>query len=249
MKTKKIIVAGMLVQECLCSRAAGREPAKVRAAKRKASSEAQQRMNAKYSWQKLELMLAANFLPGDLVVTLTYDDEHLPENRQAAAQRLKRFRRTLADLRKDRGQDLVMIWATEHKSDGGRWHHHCVINSTGEDYAEILRLWVWGRDVEIRPLVVGRGKNYESLARYMCKEARERCGLRSWIYTRSCRHPEVESFPVPDDTEIRAPEDATIVAEEIFRTEFGEFHFVKYLAADPQELRGRRPRAKHRRRR
>ena len=55
---------------------------RARASKRKLSSEAQKRMNAKYSYQKLELMLAANFLPGDLVVSLTYDDRHLA---QAAA--------------------------------------------------------------------------------------------------------------------------------------------------------------------
>ena len=68
---KKILTAGALVKEVIYTRAAGREPAKVRAAKRKASTEAQQLMNAKYSWQKLELMLAANFVPGDLVVTPT----------------------------------------------------------------------------------------------------------------------------------------------------------------------------------
>ena len=248
MKTKKIIVAGMLVQECVYSRAGGRESARVRAAKRKASTEAQQRMNAKYSWQKLELMLAANFLPGDLVVTLTYDDDHLPETRTAANAKLKIFRRMLKELREDRGQDLIMIWTTENKSDDGRWHHHCVINATGEDYTEILRLWVWGRDIEIKPLKVGKEKNYESLARYMCKEARERPGLRSWSYTRSCRHPETETFPVPDSTDVQAPEGSTIVAETVVRTEFGEWHFVKYIAADPQELRRHRPRAKHRRR-
>ena len=249
MKTKKIIVAGMLVKEAVYSRAASNESARVRQAKRKASTEAQMRMNAKYSWQKLELMLAANFLPGDLVITLTYGDEHLPESRAVANNRLKRFRRMLADLRRDRGQDLRMIWTTENKSDGGRWHHHCVINGTGDDYAELLRLWVWGSDVEIKPLKVNREKNYESLARYMCKESRERPSLRSWSYTRNCRHPEIETFPVPDDTKVNVPEDATLISEESVRTEFGEFHLVKYLAIEPQQLKGRRPRAKHRRRR
>ena len=249
MKTKKIIVAGMLVQECVYSRAAGRESPKIRAAKRRASTEAQARMNAKYSWQRLEMMLAANFFPGDLVITLTYDDEHLPETRARANEKLKRFRRTLADLRHDRGEHLVMIWTTENKSDGGRWHHHCVINSTGEDYSEILRLWVWGADVQIEPLKVSKEKNYESLARYMCKEARERPGLRSWSCTRSCRKPEVETFPVPDDTDVRVPEDATLIADAAVRTEYGEFHFIKYLATEPQRLKGRRPRAKHRARR
>lgn len=244
---KKILTAGALVKEVIYTRAAGREPAKVRAAKRKASTEAQQLMNAKYSWQKLELMLAANFVPGDLVVTLTYDDDHLPADRAAANARLKKFRAELNRIRKDRGQEMRMIWTTENKIGAGRWHHHIVVNTTGDDFAEITRLWDCGVDLEISRLQVDREKNYESLARYMCKEARERPGLRSWSYTRSCRHPEVEVFPVPDDTELAAPEDAILMEDVAKRTEYGTFHYIKYLAATPVMLRRQRPRA-HRRR-
>ena len=58
-KTKKIIVAGSLVVEALYSRAQRTDSPKVRAAKQRASSEAQARMNRKYSYQRLELMLAS----------------------------------------------------------------------------------------------------------------------------------------------------------------------------------------------
>ena len=244
---KKILTAGALVKEVIYTRAAGREPAKVRAAKRKASTEAQQLMNAKYSWQKLELMLAANFVPGDLVVTLTYDDEHLPKTREAAVARLKKFRADLTAARRQRGQEMRMIWTTENATGIGRWHHHVVINTTGDDYAEIARLWDCGGELEIRKLQADREKNYESLARYMCKEARERPGLRSWSYTRSCRHPEVEVFPVPDDTELAAPEDAILMEDVAKRTEYGSFHFIKYLAADAKTLRRQRPKPRRRR--
>lgn len=244
MKMKKILVAGPLVKEVIYTRAAGAERPKVRAAKRKASTEAQELMNAKYSWQKLELMLAANFVPGDLVITLTYDDAHLPKSREAAQLRLKQFRAALAGVRKDRGEELRMVWATENVTGGGRWHHHIVVNATGGDFAEIAGLWPNGADMEIRKLQVDRDKNYESLARYMCKEPRERPGLRSWSYTRSCRHPEVEVFPVPDDAEIAVPEDAILLEDVNKRTEFAEIRFVKYLAAKPVKLRRRtrRPR-------
>ena len=244
---KKILTAGALVKEVIYTRAAGREPAKVRAAKRKASTEAQQLMNAKYSWQKLELMIAANFVPGDLVVTLTYDDAHLPDDRKDANTRLKKFRKELAAARRERGQELRMIWTTENKTGLGRWHHHVIVNTTGDDFAEISRLWDSGEDLEIRKLQVDREKNYESLARYMCKELRERPGLRSWSYTRTCRHPEVEVFPVPDDTQIDPPEDAIVMEDVTKRTEFGEFRFVKYLAADPAKLRRQRPKTRRRR--
>ena len=248
MKTKKIISAGPLVVEAIYPRASRWDSPKARGAKRKLSSEAQQKANAKYSYQKLELMLAANFVPGDLILTLTYDEAHLPRTREAAAARLKKFRADLAALRKRSGRELLMIWNTENVFNLGRWHHHCVVNACGEDFEAIRRLWGSGENVEIRKLQIDKDHSYESLARYMCKEARERPGLRSWSYTRSCRKPEIETFPVPDDTDVKPPEDATIVAEAVVRTEFGEFHFVKYLAADPQELRRHRPRARHRRR-
>lgn len=248
MMRKKIIVAGSLVKECVYSCPAGREDARIRAEKRKISSAAQQRINAKYSWQKLELMLAANFVPGDLVITLTFDDEHLPETRKEAAARLKKFRADLSRLRKAAGEQLVMIWTTENKSGSGRWHHHCVINATsGSDFVDILSCWPHGSDIEIRRLEIGGRKSYESLARYFCKESRERAGLRSWSYTRSCRHPEIETFPVPDDTEVRAPEDATVLEQSSDRTMFGQYAYIKYLAASPQSLRKLRPKTKRRR--
>lgn len=248
MKTKKIIVAGALVREVIVSRASGRESPAVRAAKRKASTEAQQRLNAKHSWEKLELMLAANFVPRDLVVTLTFDDDHLPETRKQAAARLKKFRSELARIRADAGQELRMIWTLENKSGAGRWHVHLVCNTTGEDFADILRRWPYGGNTEIRRLQVDKTRNYETLARYMCKEARERSGLRSWSCTRNCRKPEIECFPVPDDTRIEVPEGATIIQEETKRTEFAEFAYVKYLAAAPVVLRRMRPKARRRRR-
>ena len=135
----------MLVREGIYSRAAGREAPRIRAAKRRASTEAQQRINARYSWEKLELMLAANFVPGDLVITQTYDEENLPEDRAGAQAKLKKFRKELSAARAERGEEMRMIWATEHKLGEGRWHHHCVVNATtGSDYAENLRLWPWG---------------------------------------------------------------------------------------------------------
>ena len=248
MKTKKIIVAGPLVREVIYSRASSREAAAVRQAKRKTSSEAQQRVNARYSWEKLELMLAANFVPGDLVITLTFDEDHLPPDRKTAAARLKKFRSELTGIRQAAGTELRMIWSLENKTDEGRWHAHAVIDAaTGDDFADILRYWPYGRNLEIRKLEISKHRNYETLARYMCKERRERPGLRSWSYTRNCKHPEVESFPVPDDTRVEIPEGATVIQEETKRTEFAEFQYIKYLAAAPVILRRMRPKAKRKR--
>ena len=242
MKTKKIIVAGALVREAIYSRAAAREPSRIRQAKRKISTEAQQRLNARYSWEKLELMLAANFRIGDLFTTLTFDDDHLPADRKQAAALFKKFRKDLTEIRSARGEETRMIWALENVHDGGRWHVHVVINATGNDFSEILRCWPYGSDVDILRLQVDSAKNYESLARYMCKERRERQGLRTWSYTRNCRHPEVETFVVPDETDITAPEGATVLEETSKRTEWAEYHYIKYLAGQTVQLAAKKPR-------
>ena len=47
--------------------------------------------------------------------------------------------------------------------------------------------------------------------------------------------------PVGDET-LDIPEGATVLEEQSKRTEFAEFQFVKFLAADPRQLRRRRPR-------
>ena len=244
-KMKKIIRAGLLVKEAIYPFGTRYDSPKVRQGKRKVSSEAQKRMNAIYSWQKLELMLAANFVPGDLVCVLTYDDAHLPDSRKEAVARLKYFRSKLSAARRKRGQTMVMFWNEEHRHHSpdelsdGRWHHHCVINATGEDYEELRLLWGQG-EIHILPLQVDREKNYESLARYMCKEARDKPGQRSWSYTRNARKPEVETIRVPDDTTIQPPHGSMVLEDTSSRTEYGYYRYIKYLDIVPARKRARR---------
>lgn len=241
-KTKKIIVAGSLVVEAVYPRIVKTDGCRARAAKRALSSEAQRRMNRIYSWQKLELLLAANFGPGDLVVTLTYDDAHLPETRAQTRERVKTFRKALTAIRKAQGQELVMFWNTEHKHGDGRWHHHCVINATGDDFKQIRSCWVYGCTVEIEKLEVSRYRNFETLARYMAKEEGDKLGQRSWSYTRNARKPEVETFRVEDDTTVQIPRGALDLGTFSDSNQYGHARVVKYMA--PGWDRRQRPRAR-----
>lgn len=243
-KTKKIIVAGSMVVEAVYPRIVKTDGCRARAAKRQLSSEAQQRMNRKYSWQKLELLLAANFGPGDLVVTLTYNDRWLPSDRKTAEARLKAFRSSLARIRKAKGQELVMFWNHEHKHGDGRWHHHCVINATGDDYELIRQCWRYGADIEITPLEVSRARNFESLARYMSKESGDRLGQRTWSYTRNARKPEVETFRVEDDTTVQIPRGALDLGTFSDSNQHGSARVIKYMA--PGWDQRRRPRSRRR---
>ena len=243
-KTKKIIVAGQLVYEGIYPRGKRSDSAKVRAEKKKLSSAAQQRMNNLYSAQKLEFMLAANFVRGDCVVVLTYDNKNLPLSRKEAEARLKYFRSKLAAARKVSGAELRIIWNTEGKHGEKRFHHHVVFNATGNDLELIKKLWVYG-SVELEGLRVDKEKNYASLAHYMCKETREKPGLRSWSYSRNCKHPEVETFVVSDDTTIQAPKGSIVLEQHSEINQYGSYKTVKYISSRlPRAPRARR-KAKH----
>lgn len=227
---RKIITAGPLREEIIYPAASGFDRPKTRAAKKKLSSQAQAALNQKTSWRKLERILAANFRPGDLVVCLTYDGEHLPESRKAAIARLKYFRQKYtAACRAEGLPEPVIVMSTEHVHGVGRWHHHLVITaSNGEDYKRVLSSWGRG-EVEIKPLRLDKEKNYTTLAKYMAKEEREKPGLRSWSYTRNAKQPETDVCRVEPDERIVTPPGYRILESADGRNEFGFYCYVKAI--------------------
>ena len=270
-KTLKRIDAGGIQVAALYNRCSGRDAPRERQAKRQASSEAQRRMNQIYSYQKLELRLAANFpTPGSAQwVTLTYDDTHMPKSRKEVQMDFKYFLQKLRQSRRDAGlPEPVAFWSFEVlTSVSGRWHVHMVMDSTGRDYDLIRACWIYGSDIEIRKLGMpepGRqppawygqdadepGNYYKAVARYMTKELREcqeyeaKPGLHGWSCTRNARKPEVETFVVPDDYELQAPEGSTVMLDECKRTEWATWRVIKYRFSGAGFARA--PRAKRRR--
>lgn len=252
MRRRKLKTGGQLVQVVDYPQPAPRETAEARAQHRKLSSEAQQRMNAKYSWQKLMWKIAANFVPGDLVVTLTYDDEHLPQNRKQAAACLKRFRANMAKAMKTKGQEFVAVYSTEHLHSSswvpvaGRWHHHLVIRATGDDFRTIIAAWPYGSEIEIHRFEISSDRNYETLARYMAKERQDTANVHVWGCTRNCRKPEEESFTIEEDAQITIPDGAMFIQREVKETIYGRFEFATWLSADPNAARALRIRKRRR---
>ena len=246
-KFKKIIVAGPLVIETVYPAPNPRDSEGVRRGKKALSSEAQQRMNLKYAWQKLELEIAANFGVGDIYATLTYDDDHLPANRQEANATMKAFWRRYRAVRKAAGQELRYIYVTEHKHGDGRWHHHVLINATGEDYALIRELWGQG-NIEFKSIRIDRDRNYETLARYFCKEQRDKVGQRLWSGSRSLRKPERECYRVPNDTPLTPPRRAAVLVDTgDVCTAYGHFRYIKYLPCGWPTERTARPKRRRKR--
>lgn len=253
-KFKRIIVAGPLVVEAVYPAPHPKDGRAVREGKKSLSSQAQQMINLKYAYQKLELLIAANFGRKDIYATLTYDNAHLPDNRKEAMHRVDLFLRRLRKARKSKDQELRYIYNTEHKHRhensymDGRWHHHILINSTGEDYDLIRRLWGQG-NVEFRSIRVDKEKHFESLARYFCKEPREKPGDCLWSSSRFLRKPERECFRVPDDTPLKMPPESRCIRladTGDVKTAYGHYRYIKYIAKDG--ILRHRPRAKRRRR-
>lgn len=246
-KFKKIIVAGPLVVETVYPAPNPRDSLGVRQGKKRLSSEAQQRMNLKYAYQKLELEIAANFGVKDLYATFTYDDAHLPDSRKEANARMQAFWKRLRAALKAQGQELRYIYVTEHKHGDGRWHHHVLLNATGDDYNLIRKLWGQG-GIEFIQIRIDRDKNFETLARYLCKEQRDKVGQRLWSGSRNLRKPERECFRVPNDTPLTPPADAMVLTDTgDVCTAYGHFRYIKYLGAGWTSAA--KPKAKRRRRR
>ena len=240
-KRRKVIRAGRLVYAAVYSTVHPSDSPEARAAKTKCSTAARQRMNMKYAWQKLELLLASNFTPRDLVVTLTYDDDHLPDDRDGAVEKIKRFWVQLRKARRLAGQSLHYVYVTEGVHGDKRLHHHVVIDGTGGDLETLQSLWPHG-EVHIEYV---DAYGYEALAKYLTKEPREHGspnGLRSWTPSRGLEKPERESGWVPDDVTLCAPPGATVLDSDSMVNQWGEVKYLKYLLPERRPERKTRPR-------
>ena len=118
-KILRKIRAGRVVFAVVYTPCTAGDSPKARAQKRKASTAAREKLNARTSFQKLEQTLAANFDDGDLFVTLTYDDKHLPDSRDKAVRKIRSFLSKLRKAWAERGEELHYIYVTEGACPGG----------------------------------------------------------------------------------------------------------------------------------
>lgn len=192
-----------------------------RAARARVTSLAQKFYNEKRSWQELELRIAANFGKRDMVLTFTFDDEHLPNSKAKARKLFSRFVDRLRRARGKREQEVRYIAvaegfhgkaSNEFLEDDGyledrRFHLHVILNSTGNsDLEEIRSLWNYGGYIRAERLDV---HYYQALAKYMTKEAREfarpKPGEQTWSCSKNLQKPEIEYIEVPDGLRLSPP--------------------------------------------
>lgn len=243
MKRLKKITAGRLVRSVVYTVSRRTDPPAARAARQRITSAAQARLNIRTSRDKLEMLLACNFGDGDLWVTLTYDDDHLPPDREGARKILQKFIRQLRSIRKKRGEELHYIYCTQQILDDGteRLHHHMIINATGkDDFDDIRGLWTAGQNIKIAHL--HGDDDITDKASYMCHEPVEhgkpKVGEQMWTPSRGLKRPEVETMDVPDDITLQAPAGATTIENDSLKNEYGDFAFIKYWLPKEHQIYG-----------
>ena len=236
-KRRKTVVAGRLVFETAYTAALPSDTEHVRQAKMKMSSAARRRLNLKAASRQLELLIAANFT--------RRDDEHLPQSRAEAVKNLKKFFRALREARRrQKLPDLKYIYVTESKHEHGRWHHHVILNGTGNDMETIRSLWTYGEQVNIEML---DDTQYRALAEYLAKEpceAGSANGKRMWTPSKGLTRPTVQSDWIDDRATLEPPPGATVLESVTERNEWGEYVYLKYLLPDPKPRRCRPSRRK-----
>lgn len=220
--------AGRLVR-CVCYTAPlPRDNEKTHAEKSRITSEARAKINLRYSWQKCRMKLAANFAAGDLFVTLTYDNEHLPANRQEAVRCIRNWIAKVRTEYRRYGIKLKYLYCTENKHGEGRYHHHLVMNRAERADEVLQALWNYGY-VNTQAI---DDQGFEELSRYFTKEAADsgrKVGQRAWTASKNLREPEVTSMFVPDNFSLSLPPGCRLIENPSMRNYFGEYSYMEYL--------------------
>ena len=201
-----------------------------RAARQFVSSLVRESINFRTSKEKLWLILVGTFDPEkDLYVSLTYRDADRPKTPELAAKRFKSFLRQLREYRKSKGQETIYVYANEGLHSGGKYHHHLLINSTGDDYAIMRKLWEKnGTQVEILPY---NCKSHWSHAEYLTKEpganGRRHVGDRMWKASRNVKRPVITYEDVPADSELVPPPGAYVEHRASEQNSYGRFQYLE----------------------
>ena len=217
----------------------------VRAKKIRESTPAQKNLNDKKSRKYFRRLLHANFGKRDLALTLTFDEDNLPETDKEALRMIGNFIKSLKRLWKksnpDRPFKYVYVFS-EVAGDGSgemvRKHFHMIITG-GLDRDAIEGKWRHGYCNADRLQFTKDG--LEPLAEYMLRQAK---GRRRWKGSSNLTKPEAivsdKALSKSKMDEIRRnPEDADLIEKVINRGRKEKWLFTKCeIEYDGKELFG-----------
>ena len=142
----------------------------------------QKNLNDKNARKKLVRLVNANFGDGDLWVTLTYDDEHMPSSMQEATKRMNYYIKKLNRIRKKKGlKNCRYIYVTEMSK---RVHQHIVMDGD-LSMDEVESAWPYGRRNNTRRISED-DEGLTGLARYLAKDPK---GKRRYNCSKGLKQP------------------------------------------------------------
>lgn len=207
---------------------------RIRNPKARESSIKQQELNWKNSWKKLIRILNANFVPGDLLITLSYQKE--PSEEDGEKQLAKFMRRLRKYTKQTTGEALRYVSVTE-VDDEHRLHHHLICQSMYITPALLLELWDWRGRIDIGTL--DGDPMYNWLAAYFVKQERNCKYKKGWNQSRNIVPPtESEPKKISErklDAQPKLPKGYLLVDYWTYADSYGNKY--RYIMAIKQERR------------
>ena len=156
--------------------------------KRKVS---QDNLNDKNSRKYLTRLINTNFSSGDIWVTLTYDDDHLPDSVERAVRNMQNYIRKINRVRKKRELPKAKYIYITERGRKGRFHHHMIIDHV-QTMDELESMWSYGRRNNTRK-VREDDQGLTGLANYISKVPKDdrSKGQKRWNASKGLKKPTV----------------------------------------------------------
>lgn len=223
---------------------AGRRRPRTR--KKGSTSLAQKDRNMNTAVRQLARVANCNVDPTWKLVTLTYDDEHLPATAEEAWKVLSLFIRRL----KRAGVSVNGFWITADKHKDGsaaRLHHHMMIDGSGLDLVPVGEDLIPYAGARMLEHIWGNGfvhmehaedqSDYTPLAAYLVRQAADEPGKKKWRCSLGLKKPVVRSEDIVDrEGEIHIPPGAEVSEISHYDEQTGS-QYVRYVPkpADPSK--------------
>ena len=203
--------------------------------------------NATQAVRRLARVLNCNFDAGDLLITLTYEDEALPSSPAEASRQVLRFIRRL----KRAGLAYRGVWITADKDKNGstkRLHHHMVLDGSqirlqDDGSAQVAYVGekkledIWGQGF-VKAKHVEDERDHTGLADYLVRQAADEPNQKKWHTSAGLdKAVLLEEKIVAKDGELRAPGGAEVLEVGHYDAETGS-HYIRYIPKEKPEKTG-----------
>lgn len=151
-------------------------------------------LNDKNSRKHFRWLLFNNFVEGDYLVSLTFDNEYIQKSISERKREFTNYIKCLRRLYVKNGLELRYLYVIEGVNDEARFHYHLVINSGNGKVTrdEVERLWKCGEHTNSKRLQLDSDGTFTSLAVYLMKSKdTKKKWERSWNGSHNLKRPEI----------------------------------------------------------